>query len=95
MIEILIEDLEFFFQKESDSKLVEDITKNSKRYIKLFYDAIDRVMPSRSKKLRDEDQIDPIDEILANQRMQNLQSSNEGNKPLSGKANIPPELLRR
>jgi hypothetical protein len=92
-VEILIEDLEFYFHKESDSKLVEEITKNCKRYIKLFYEAIDRILPERTKKLKDEDQIDPLDEILLNQRMQNLQHVDT--KQNSGKTILPSELLRR
>lgn len=76
-----------------DGLLVEHICKNTKRYLKLFYEACDRIMPTRSVRNMAPEEIEPIDEVLMNQRMANLMS-NVSDKPID-KSAIPPEMLRK
>ncbi len=95
MVEILVEDLDFYFQKESDAILLEQILKNTKRYIKIFQDAIDKCMPPARKVIRDEE-FEETEEILMNQRLQNLVNADENkNKQNNARTQIPPELKRK
>ena len=47
VLEIHREDLEEFFNNENDSELIHNIFKNTKRYIGLFSEAADNIMPER------------------------------------------------
>jgi hypothetical protein len=51
-------------------------------------------MPSRNIPLRD-DEMETIDEIIMNQRMQNLGTENNNINKHIGKTPLPPELLRK
>lgn len=54
-------------------------------------------MPNRNMILK-EDEMDPIDEVYLNQRMQNLNNNinnNERRQQAGDKNNLPPELTRK
>lgn len=51
-------------------------------------------MPNRVIQLRD-DELETIDEIQMNQRMQNLGNENNNLNKNFGKTPLPPELLRK
>jgi hypothetical protein len=92
---VLVEDLEYFFNRENEIELMEKILKNTKRYIKLLYEAIDKLMPKSRVKKRD-DEIDTVEEIVMNHRIQNLTHNNvDENIKKNEKLNLPPELLRK
>jgi hypothetical protein len=100
VLEVNFEDLDFHFgQKSNDPALLEHIYKNTKRYIKMFYEAADKLMPQRMIELRD-DEIEPIEEIFNNQRLQNQQNNPEEsnmnhNRIGNSRVGIPSELTRR
>ena len=50
-------------------------------------------MPSKSIRLREEDE-EAIEEIITNQRIQNIEGNQEGKTKLAN-AVLPPEILRR
>ena len=56
-------------------------------------EAIDKIMPTKSIRLREEDE-ETIEEIITNQRKQNIESNQEG-KANSAKAVLPAEILRK
>lgn len=93
LVEVHIEDIEFFFESEKEDYFVEQILHNSKRYLNLFYEAADKVMPKTTARVR-EDDMETIDEIITHQRLQNVQSNGEG-KHQAEEKNLPPELLRK
>lgn len=62
--------------------------------MKLFQEAIDKLMPKSRVKRRD-DELDTVEEIVMNQRMQNLGQSAEELMKSKAKTPIPPELLRK
>lgn len=92
VLEIYKEDLEFFFSSEKDSALLDQISKNTKRYIKLFQEACDKVMPPRSLRNIQLEEIEPIEEVYMNQRMANIMTLNQRQPD---QESIPPELLRK
>lgn len=93
VLEIHIEDLDHYFS--NDNLFFDLIKSNTKRYINLFYEVIDKVMPKRTVKNSDEE-LEPIEEVIQNQRMANIQANN-GNpsERQVTKDQIPPELLRK
>ncbi len=90
MVEILFEDLEFFFQKESETALLEQIFKNCTRYLKIFCEAIDNILPKANIQLKD-DESDAVEDILMNQRFVN----NQNDTNTKTQKVLPPELTRR
>ena len=93
VVEILFEDLDSYFNKESEIELVELILKNTRRYVKLFCEAIDKIMPQKDKRFKDEES-EEIEDIILRQREQNLENNPEGNSK-SDKSKLPPEIKRR
>ncbi len=91
---MLVEDLEYFFNRENDIELIEKILKNTRRYIKLLYESIDKLMPKTRVKKRD-DEIDTVEDILMNHRIQNLTHNNLGEPKKTEKKVLPPELVRK
>lgn len=84
------------FEKENDIQLLQSIMKNTKRYIQLLYEATDKVMPPPNKKLAPEEALEPHDEIIMNQRMQNITNMIENKSIIpTQKKEIPAELLRK
>jgi hypothetical protein len=51
-------------------------------------------MPMRNAPMKD-DEMDTIEEIMMNQRMQNLSNSEDSRKQQAAKTPLPPELLRK
>jgi hypothetical protein len=98
ILTINTEDLEDYFFKDED--FYKMILTNIKRYMKIFYDVTAEIMPSRTSQATIEE-IEPIQEVIMNQRMSNLSlvlndNSNINNeKSLSKYNQIPNELLRR
>jgi DNA replication licensing factor MCM7 len=72
VLEIHTEDLEAFFVKDTDMNLLQSIFNNTKRYINLFYEAVDAIMPSPTKQLQGIDLYGKQDEIITHQRLQNI-----------------------
>ena len=67
------------------------ILNNTKRYIKIFQEAIDKLMPKSKLQLKNE----TVEEIIMNQRIQNLDHKNiEDLMKRKEKTSLPPELLR-
>lgn len=93
---ICFEDLEDFFGTKN-SLLVEKIKTNTKRYIKIFADIADKLMPQSNLKFGNDD----FEEIYYNQRMTNLFEGGAAHQPMNAedklklKINFPPELYRR
>lgn len=58
-------------------------------------EAVDRVMPTKSKNSRDDEIMEPIEEVIMHQRMQNLQNDTAKNQNNNKNNNLPSELLRR
>ena len=96
-LEVHIEDLEYYLS--SDPALFESIKSNTKRYLNFLYDIVDKILPRKTVKSSD-DEIEPIEEVIQNQRMANLlansngQSNGNSHKQVT-KEQIPPELLRK
>jgi DNA replication licensing factor MCM7 len=78
-----------FVQKHENTigNLVSRIIKNSRRYVDLFCEVIDQVMPPPTKDISDQDEV--IDVILHQRRERNFQL--EGTQ----QTEFPPHLLRR
>jgi DNA replication licensing factor MCM7 len=93
LLRITVEDLDLFFQ--NDASFSDSIKLNTKRYLNLLYDVADKAMPKRTLK-NSEDDIEPIEEVILNQRMANLNANNgNGSDRHVNKDQIPPELLRK
>lgn len=98
ILTISVEDLEEYFSKEED--LFNIIITNTKRYLKIFYEATSEIMPNRTIQVSLEE-IEPIQEVIMNQRMANLSVSLNENPNINNEKNltkynqIPNELLRR
>lgn len=95
-ITILTEDLESFFKKESETSLLENILKNTKRYQKMFLEVIDKLMPEKTNvNILKDDDIENIDQLFLGQRMMNIANNPEmKNNIINKMQNIPPELKR-
>jgi hypothetical protein len=86
--------------------MLDNFFKNTKRYIKLFYEAADKVMPNKSiNNMIDINEVETVEEVYMNQRMINFQNfltennnnsfnKNNNNHSKNSKSAIPPELLR-
>jgi|APDOM4702015159_1054818.scaffolds.fasta_scaffold323131_1 hypothetical protein len=93
VLEIHIEDLDHHFS--NDSFFFDLLKSNTKRYVNLLYEVIDKVMPRRTTKNLEEE-LEPIEEVIQNQRMANLQANNgNGSDRQVTRDQIPPELLRK
>lgn len=91
VVEILLEDLEYFLNRENETQLLNTILNNTKRYIKIFQEAIDKLMPKSKFQLKNE----TVEEIIMNQRIQNLDNKNiEDLLKRKEKTPLPPELIR-
>ncbi len=93
-MEIHTEDLDSYFQKESETYLLDNILKNTRRYIRLFTEAADQAMPTANVQFTHDD-IEPFDEIITHQRLSNFKHQTDINTRQNPKAMIPPELTRR
>jgi DNA replication licensing factor MCM7 len=92
VIEVLFEDLEYFFSRESDMELFEQILKNTSRYVKLFSEAVDKIMPEKQIRLIDDE---TVEDIILTQRRQNLSNNNSEGNAKTSKQLLPPEIMRR
>jgi DNA replication licensing factor MCM7 len=93
VLEIHIEDLDHHFS--NDSFFLELLKSNTKRYVNLFYEVVDKVMPRRTARNLEEE-LEPIEEVIQNQRMANLQANNGNSSERQVTVDqIPPELLRK
>ncbi len=93
-IEILTEDLESFFTKEGkeeDILLYNSILQNTKRYISLFSDVIEEIMPNPTKQIISEDNQE-IDDIVNRQRLANINITNaaSGNDTINAQRKTTP-----
>lgn len=50
-----MEDLESFFRKEEEAQMVEGFKRNTARYIELFTQVTDELMPKRQKTINPDD----------------------------------------
>ncbi|CAO2826636.1 unnamed protein product [Amaranthus hypochondriacus] len=83
-IEIDLEDL--FSYKDSDDDFVRKVTENTKRYIGIFADAIDELMPEATEPFLDDDH-----DILMTQRSEEGTENADGSDPSQ---KMPPEIKR-
>ncbi|KAJ5637100.1 DNA replication licensing factor MCM7 [Penicillium lividum] len=96
---IELDDLEIFekaFPEEAQTlKLVESIQKNTKRYIDVFSQAVDAVMPKETKDVTFKD--DVLDVIMSqrDRRNETLEMVAEANMDNEAADLFPPELTRR
>jgi len=56
-MEINIEDIEETLRKEEERKVVEEIKSNVKRYIEIFYDIVQGIMPKRDMNINPEEDV--------------------------------------
>jgi hypothetical protein len=70
------------------------ILKNTRRYINLFYEAVEKIMPKRISQIGD-DEIEATDEIVLHQRLMNLNNDENKNRQSNGKHTLPKELTRK
>ena len=94
-----MEDLEYYFS--SDPAFFESIKTNTKRYLNFLYEIVDKILPRKTVKNSD-DEIEPIEGVIQNQRMANLLANSNGHSNGNSssqrqitKDQIPPELLRK
>jgi hypothetical protein len=98
ILNVSTEDLEDYFSKDEDFYKI--ILTNIKRYLKMFYEVTAEIMPSRTTQASLEE-IEPIQEVIMNQRMSNISLSLNDNGNTNNEKNlykfnqIPNELLRR
>ena len=107
LISISLEDLESFFGEKNNSKnpeqskrdlnLLNLIKRNTKRYIALFSEEIDKVMPKENKVLDPNEFLEDKQEIIEQQRLANFNNLNadERNQGKIEGEMYPPELRRK
>ncbi|KAI7748446.1 hypothetical protein M8C21_007604 [Ambrosia artemisiifolia] len=83
-IQIDIEDL--FDYKDLDEEFVGRVTENTRRYIEIFADAIDELIPEPTEALQDDDH-----DILMTQRAEEGNENADGTDP---RQRMPPEIKR-
>ncbi|KAK9147038.1 hypothetical protein Sjap_006941 [Stephania japonica] len=83
-VQIELEDL--FNYKDLDEEFLRRITENTKRYLGVFADAIDEVMPEPTEVFQDDDH-----DILMTQRSEDASENTEGSDPLQ---KMPSEIKR-
>ncbi|KAL5700906.1 DNA helicase [Ranunculus cassubicifolius] len=83
-IQIELEDL--FNYKDLDEEFLTRVTENTRRYIGIFSDAIDEIMPEATEAFPDDDH-----DILMTQRMEDDTENTEGPDP---RQRMPPEIKR-
>ncbi|KCV67292.1 hypothetical protein H696_06289, partial [Fonticula alba] len=83
---ISLDDVSSFFGESSE--LLSNILCNTRRYVELFSEAIDNLLPARSNRISDDD--DVID-VLVSQRIQQVAAGEQ----VDLKTIFPRELLRR
>ncbi|KAK9076542.1 hypothetical protein SSX86_004876 [Deinandra increscens subsp. villosa] len=83
-IQIDIEDL--FDYKDLDEEFVGRVTENTRRYVEIFADAIDELIPEPTEALQDDDH-----DILMTQRAEEGNENADGTDP---RQRMPPEIKR-
>ncbi|KAL8253914.1 hypothetical protein R6Q59_032135 [Mikania micrantha] len=83
-IQIDIEDL--FHYKDFDEEFVARVTENTRRYIEIFADAIDELIPDPTEVFQDDDH-----DILMTQRAEEGNENADGTDP---RQRMPPEIKR-
>ncbi|KAI3787486.1 hypothetical protein L1987_41992 [Smallanthus sonchifolius] len=83
-IQIDIEDL--FDYKDLDEEFVGRVTENTRRYVEIFADAIDELIPEPTEVLQDDDH-----DILMTQRAEEGNENADGTDP---RQRMPPEIKR-
>ncbi|MCQ2820243.1 MAG: AAA family ATPase [archaeon] len=99
LMEILTEDLESWFTDKDYKDLLKSILQNTKRYINIFYEAVDLLLPIPSKKLSPDDEMKDKDQIIMYQRSHNIAAKvNKKTEDITmqdlNNESIPKELLR-
>ncbi|OKL60884.1 DNA replication licensing factor mcm7 [Talaromyces atroroseus] len=96
---IELDDLETFeksLPSDSDLKLVESIQANAKRYIDVFSEAVDAVMPRETKEISFKDDVLDIIMSQRDKRNETVQMAAEAEMDATPpQAMFPPELTRR
>lgn len=54
-LEIAYEDVDFFFHKEDDRQIVDGLRTNTKRYIEIFTELAEQLMPKRIKQIPEDE----------------------------------------
>ncbi|GAB2226452.1 hypothetical protein Droror1_Dr00022260 [Drosera rotundifolia] len=84
-VEIDLEDL--FGYKDSDDEFIRRVTENTKRYVGVFADAIDALLPEATEPLPEDDH----DVLMMTQRSQDGAENADGSDP---QQHMPPEIKR-
>lgn len=93
-IEVLIEDLEHFFGNVSEKAMVNEFRTNTSRYVDLFTELIQEMMPRRNTLVRPEDEIRKrFEDILNLQRQDNMENNEEVIRAENER--LPMEALRK
>lgn len=80
-------------QFSEDTTLLHNILKNTRRYVSLFCEAIDALLPDPDVDMVDHTG-DVLDLIMQQRREMNVQVEN-GDRQGEGNNTFPPELMRR
>ncbi|KAK9084333.1 hypothetical protein Scep_030804 [Stephania cephalantha] len=83
-VQIELEDL--FNYKDLDEEFLRRVTENTKRYLVVFADAIDELMPEQTEAFQDDDH-----DILMTQRSEDASENTEGSDPFQ---KMPSEIKR-
>lgn len=79
LLEVYLEDLESFFTRAEDSKLIESIRNNSKRYQRMFMDVVDSLLPTSIR-----DFPKTVQDVILEQRLTN-----------DSRNKLPSDIIRR
>ena len=98
ILEIHTEDLKEYLSKDnkaSDLALLDAILNNTKRYVNLFSDVVDEIMPNPSKQLPADELLMDKNDIIQRHRSQNMANLPIEEKDKNARKNIIPKELRR
>ncbi len=80
---IYMEDLEHYFSGENEETLLYLLKHNVVRYVELFKEAAEQVWPQRDRHLEDQQYYENLEEIINQQRQENLNPSEGQHLPMA------------
>ena len=81
--------MEEFFRRDDDQYLLDKIQRNTKRYVSIFSELAEKLMPERTKEKTTEERWENMDVLLHEQRLNNYMDGS--NNPQN---QLPPQLKR-
>ena len=91
-----LKEFEASLSEDSNLRLVESIANNTKHYVDLFSEAVDKIMPKPSKEISFKD--DVLDVIMSQRQKRNetlSQAAQNNGEIMDPVSTFPPELTRR